>query len=201
GPHRPGDQAHQRARAPFRAAAAEAAAREHAGRAAPTRCGGLAERSGGQSGPRRRGGPHPGAGRRSAREPGLLRGTRPMSDFAGNEELLQDFLTEANELLADLDNRLVDLEKSPEQAALLNAVFRNFHTIKGGAGFLGATELVKLCHLTENLFDRLRNGQLALEPRLMDVLLAATPEVRTRFGTLAALHHPVPSRAKRLPPL
>src|SRR5690606_32794990 len=46
-----------------------------------------------------------------------------MSDFAGNEELLQDFLTEANELLADLDNRLVDLEKSPGEAALLNAVF------------------------------------------------------------------------------
>ena len=80
-----------------------------------------------------------------------------MSDFAGNEELLQDFLTEANELLADLDNRLVDLEKAPEELSLLNSVFRNFHTIKGGASFLGATELVKLCHLTESLFDRLRN--------------------------------------------
>jgi two-component system, chemotaxis family, sensor kinase CheA len=113
-----------------------------------------------------------------------------MSDFAGNEELLQDFLTEANELLADLDNRLVDLEKAPEQAALLNAVFRNFHTIKGGAGFLGATELVKLCHLTENLFDRLRNGRLALDPQLMDVILAATAEVRTMFDSLAALRQP-----------
>jgi two-component system, chemotaxis family, sensor kinase CheA len=113
-----------------------------------------------------------------------------MSDFAGNEELLQDFLTEANELLADLDNRLVDLEKAPEQATLLNAVFRNFHTIKGGAGFLGATELVKLCHLTENLFDRLRNGRLALDPQLMDVILAATAEVRTMFDSLAALRQP-----------
>jgi two-component system, chemotaxis family, sensor kinase CheA len=121
-----------------------------------------------------------------------------MSDFAGNEELLQDFLTEANELLADLDNRLVDLEKSPDEAALLNAVFRNFHTIKGGAGFLGATELVKLCHLTENLFDKLRNGQLALDPQLMDVILAATAEVRTMFGSLAGFLQPSPAPADLL---
>src|SRR5688572_24054581 len=116
-----------------------------------------------------------------------------MSDFAGNEELLQDFLTEANELLADLDNRLVDLEKAPEELSLLDSVFRNFHTIKGGAGFLGATELVKLCHLTENLFDRLRNGQLALDPQLMDTILAATAEVRAMFGSLAGLHQPGPA--------
>ncbi|MCC6534801.1 MAG: chemotaxis protein CheA [Burkholderiales bacterium] len=113
-----------------------------------------------------------------------------MSDFAGNEELLQDFLTEANELLADLDNRLVDLEKAPEDAALLNAVFRNFHTIKGGAGFLGATELVKLCHRTESLFDRLRNGHLALDPKLMDLILSATAAVRDMFGDLGGARQP-----------
>jgi len=113
-----------------------------------------------------------------------------MSDFAGNEELLQDFLTEANELLADLDNRLVDLEKTPGETGLLNSVFRNFHTIKGGAGFLGVTELVKLCHLTENLFDLLRNGQMTLDPDLMDVIMAATGEVRSMFGSLRSARQP-----------
>lgn len=113
-----------------------------------------------------------------------------MSDFAGNEELLQDFLTEANELLADLDNRLVDLEKTPDEPGLLNSVFRNFHTIKGGAGFLGVTELVRLCHLTENLFDRLRNGEMTLDPALMDLIMAATGEVRTMFGALAGARQP-----------
>ena len=113
-----------------------------------------------------------------------------MSDFAGNEELLQDFLTEANELLADLDNRLVDLEKTPDEPGLLNSVFRNFHTIKGGAGFLGVTELVRLCHLTENLFDRLRNGEMTLDPVLMDLIMAATGEVRTMFGALAGARQP-----------
>src|SRR5690606_29929859 len=72
---------------------------------------------------------------------------------------------------------------------------RNFHTIKGGAGFLGATELVKLCHLTENLFDRLRNGEATLDPQLMDVILAATGEVRTMFGCLGALRQPEPAPA------
>ncbi|MFZ5463566.1 MAG: Hpt domain-containing protein, partial [Pseudomonadota bacterium] len=85
-----------------------------------------------------------------------------MSDFAGMEDLLQDFLVEANDLLSDVDNKLVDLERTPDDRGLLNDIFRGFHTIKGGAGFLNATELVTLCHLTENLFDRLRNGELVV---------------------------------------
>ncbi len=87
-----------------------------------------------------------------------------MSDFAGMEDLLQDFLQEASDLLSDVDNKLVDLEKTPDDRSLLNDIFRGFHTIKGGAGFLNASELVTLCHLTENLFDRLRNGQMQLNP-------------------------------------
>ena len=78
-----------------------------------------------------------------------------MSDFSGMEDLLQDFLQEASDLLSDVDNKLVDLERCPDDRHLLNDIFRGFHTIKGGAGFLNATELVSLCHLTENLFDKL----------------------------------------------
>ena len=107
-----------------------------------------------------------------------------MSDFSGMQELLEDFLTEAGELLSDVDNKLVELEKRPNDAGLLNDVFRGFHTIKGGAGFLNVNELVALCHLTENLFDRLRNHELALSPELMDVILSATSGVREMFGHL-----------------
>jgi two-component system chemotaxis sensor kinase CheA len=82
-----------------------------------------------------------------------------MSDFSGMEDLLQDFLQEASDLLSDVDNRLVELERDPGDRRLLNDIFRGFHTIKGGAGFLNATELVTLCHLTENLFDKLRKGR------------------------------------------
>lgn len=108
-----------------------------------------------------------------------------MNDFAGMEELLQDFLTESSELLSDVDGKLVELEKSPGDHRLLNDIFRGFHTIKGGAGFLNASELVTLCHLTENLFDKLRNGELQMSAGLMDAIMAATGEVRSMFNVLA----------------
>jgi len=116
-----------------------------------------------------------------------------MSDFAGMEDLLQDFLQEANDLLSDVDNKLVDLEKTPDDRALLNDIFRGFHTVKGGAGFLNATELVTLCHLTENLFDRLRNGELELNAELMDVIMDATKGVREMFGELGQMVQPQPA--------
>ncbi len=108
-----------------------------------------------------------------------------MSDFAGMEDLLQDFLQEAGDLLSDVDNKLVDLERNPDDRRLLNDIFRGFHTIKGGAGFLNAGELVTLCHLTENLFDKLRNAEMTLTPGLMDTIMAATQGVRNMFGELA----------------
>lgn len=116
-----------------------------------------------------------------------------MSDFAGMEELLQDFLVEAADLLSGVDNKLVDLERSPDDPGLLNDIFRGFHTIKGGAGFLNAAELVTLCHLTENLFDKLRNNELRLVPEVMDVILSATASVRDMFGDLAQGTQPPPA--------
>lgn len=121
-----------------------------------------------------------------------------MSDFAGMEELLQDFLLEATELLSDVDSKLIDLEKSPNDKGLLNDIFRGFHTIKGGAGFLNATELVTLCHLTENLFDKLRNGELTLNPELMDTILAGTGEVRQMFNYLTQARQPPAAPAQIL---
>lgn len=107
-----------------------------------------------------------------------------MNNFAGMEELLSDFLMEAGEILSDVDSKLMELEKYPADSRLLNEIFRGFHTIKGGAGFLNATELVTLCHATENLFDKLRNGNLKLSAELMDVIFTATAEVRKMFGAL-----------------
>ena len=116
-----------------------------------------------------------------------------MSDFAGMEELLQDFLQEAGELLSQVDNKLVELEKRPDDKDLLNDIFRGFHTIKGGAGFLNAENLVALCHRTENLFDKLRNLELVLTPEIMDSILAATGSVRDMFGHLSQRVQPDPA--------
>ena len=116
-----------------------------------------------------------------------------MSDFAGMEELLQDFLLEAGELLSQVDNKLVELEKRPDDSNLLNDIFRGFHTIKGGAGFLNAENMVALCHRTENLFDKLRVGELKLTPEIMDSILAATGSVRMMFDDLAQSTQPGPA--------
>jgi len=121
-----------------------------------------------------------------------------MNDFAGMEELLSDFLQEAGEMLSDVDSKLMDLEKYPNNSNLLNEIFRGFHTIKGGAGFLNAGELVALCHLTENLFDKLRNRELSLSAELMDVIFAATSEVRRMFGALQQSLQPGAAPAQML---
>ena len=113
-----------------------------------------------------------------------------MNDFAGMEDLLSDFLMEAGDMLSDVDSKLMELEKTPNDSGLLNEIFRGFHTIKGGAGFLNAGELVTLCHLTENLFDKLRNKELTLSAELMDVIFAATAEVRHMFGALQQNQQP-----------
>jgi len=101
--------------------------------------------------------------------------------FEVDEEILQDFLVEAGEILELLQEQLVDLENNPEDADLLNAIFRGYHTVKGGAGFLALTALVDICHGAENVFDTMRNRQRTLTPELMDVILQATDVVVVMF--------------------
>ena len=106
--------------------------------------------------------------------------------FDVDEDILQDFLVEAGEILEQLQEQLVDLENNPEDADLLNAIFRGYHTVKGGAGFLSLTELVEICHGAENVFDVMRNGQRTLTPELMDTILQATDVVVEMFENVKA---------------
>jgi two-component system chemotaxis sensor kinase CheA len=106
--------------------------------------------------------------------------------FDVDEEILADFLIEAGEILEQLQEQLVELENNPEDANLLNAIFRGYHTVKGGAGFLSLNELVDICHGAENVFDVMRNGQRTLTPELMDVILQATDEVVQMFELVKA---------------
>ncbi|MGA2552845.1 MAG: chemotaxis protein CheA [Burkholderiaceae bacterium] len=110
-----------------------------------------------------------------------------------SDDLMHDFLQEAGDLLEDVDNKLIELERSPKDAELLNAVFRGFHTIKGGAGFLEAHALVEVCHKGENLLDLLRNGKLTLNEAMMDAILAATGVVQRMFATMRAGGTPEPA--------
>jgi len=99
-------------------------------------------------------------------------------------ELLQDFLIEAGELLDGLDEQLIELERTPDDRALLNAVFRGFHTIKGGAGFLELHPLVEVCHRAEDVFNLLRNGERGVDAQLMDVMLRVLDTLKSMFVAL-----------------
>ncbi len=101
-----------------------------------------------------------------------------------DEEILQDFIVEAGEIIENLNEQLVQIEKTPDDKNLLNAIFRGFHTVKGGAGFLQFTPLVEVCHAAESLFDELRNGRISMSPDLMDAVLQAYDEITTKFDAV-----------------
>ena len=106
--------------------------------------------------------------------------------FGDDEDILQDFLVEAGEIIEQLSEQLVDLEQRPDDKDLLNAIFRGFHTVKGGAGFLQLNAMVDCCHVTENLFDILRNGKRGVTSELMDVVLRALDTVNEQFAAVSA---------------
>lgn len=107
-----------------------------------------------------------------------------------DQDILQDFLVEAGEILELLSEQLVDLEQAPDDPDLLNAIFRGFHTVKGGAGFLQITPLVECCHNAENVFDTLRKNQRQVTPELMDTVLSALDAVNEMFETVRANEMP-----------
>ncbi|MCB2381965.1 chemotaxis protein CheA [Shewanella sp. SR1] len=102
--------------------------------------------------------------------------------FDVDEEILQDFLIEAGEILELLQEQLVALENNPDDTNLLNAIFRGFHTVKGGAGFLSLTPMVDVCHEAENTFDLLRTGKRSVNAELMDIILQAVDAINTMFA-------------------
>ncbi|MEH6823980.1 MAG: chemotaxis protein CheA [Motiliproteus sp.] len=108
-----------------------------------------------------------------------------------DEEILQDFLVEAGEILELLSEQLVELEHRPQDSELLNAIFRGFHTVKGGAGFMQLTALVACCHAAENVFDKLRNNEIAVSTLLMDVVLQALDTINEQFDGVRAGEAPV----------
>jgi two-component system chemotaxis sensor kinase CheA len=113
--------------------------------------------------------------------------------FDADDEILQDFLVEAGEILEKLSEQLVDLEQHPDDSDLLNAIFRGFHTVKGGAGFLQLDALVSCCHSAENVFDILRNHKRKVDSDLMDVVLEALDNVNAMFEQVRNHEEPTPA--------
>jgi two-component system chemotaxis sensor kinase CheA len=102
-----------------------------------------------------------------------------------DEEMLRDFVVEALELATNVEDHLLTLERHPDDKEVLNAVFRAFHTIKGGAGFVNLPAMVSACHLTENLFDALRTGAAPVTPIAIEAALQASGFVADQLTELS----------------
>lgn len=84
-------------------------------------------------------------------------------------EFYQTFFDEADELLRDMEQHLLELDPFDPDSEQLNAIFRSAHSIKGGAATFGFTQLQNTTHTLENLLDKARHDELTLTPDIIDV--------------------------------
>ena len=112
-----------------------------------------------------------------------------------DNDILQKFIAESRELLADAQAQLLRLEATPTDPGILGAIFRAFHTIKGGAGFLEAQTMVDWCHHLEDLLDKLRAQKLTADSGMIDTILRATDVVARMLDDMAAGENPAPGPA------
>ena len=100
------------------------------------------------------------------------------------QEILDEFIQEAEEILENLDQELIELENDPTDKELLNQIFRGMHTLKGGAGFLGLESIINLAHVIESIFDKLRNDEMQLDSNKMDIILEGIDIIKNSIETL-----------------
>jgi two-component system chemotaxis sensor kinase CheA len=112
-------------------------------------------------------------------------GARVVMDLSHADENTADFALEAREHLANAENAVLALESGAEDPELVNVVFRAFHTIKGVAGFLNLPRIVEVAHAAEFLLDKVRSSQVALSPRVLELVLASTDLLGQLIGMLS----------------
>ena len=109
-----------------------------------------------------------------------------MSQDFNDPEIFADFIIESKEHLETIEPNLLELEKAPENLALLNEIFRPMHSLKGASGFLGLNRINVLAHRAENVLDELRKGSMAVNSEIMDIILSATDALRQMIESLEA---------------
>lgn len=109
-----------------------------------------------------------------------------------DNDILQEFLAESRELLTDAQAQLLRLEAAPEDAMVLGAIFRAFHTLKGGAGFLEAQNMVDWCHHLEDLLDKLRAHKLRPDSGMIDAILRSTDVIERMLAEMSHGENPTP---------
>ncbi len=94
------------------------------------------------------------------------------------DEIINEFIVEAEEILEGLDPLFVELEQRGQDAEIINEIFRGMHTLKGAAGFLGFQNIVEVAHRAETILKKLREGEMEISPEITDAILKATDVLR-----------------------
>jgi len=106
------------------------------------------------------------------------------------DDIAADFIIEAQEILDRLGEQLVALEQDPHDSNQLNAVFRGYHTLKGGAGFLAIHAMVELCHAAEETLGLVRSGQATLAAHHFDAAQQSLDYLQAMLDAVAAGEEP-----------
>lgn len=119
------------------------------------------------------------------------------NELAEDPELIQEFLVESREHLANVETGLLTLERETNNRDAIHAVFRSFHTIKGLAAFLGAHSIQELAHETESVLDLVRSGSLVLHAELTDLILQSADTLSRMLNQIGELSLGALPRASR----
>jgi two-component system, chemotaxis family, sensor kinase CheA len=103
-----------------------------------------------------------------------------------DKEIIADFATESLDNLGTIEVKLMDLEQDPSDVETINAIFRPFHTVKGVSGFLNFSKINKLAHISENLLDKARNGELSIDGEVVDVILESVDMLKGMIESVQA---------------
>ncbi|MFQ5560606.1 MAG: Hpt domain-containing protein, partial [Nitrospinota bacterium] len=111
---------------------------------------------------------------------------------------LDSFREESTELLSELENTLLELEENPEDMDRVAAAFRVMHTLKGGAGMFGMTDVASVTHKVETAFDMVRNGGLKVTKGLIDLTLNVCDLIKAILGDPGNIGPEIKVRGKEL---
>lgn len=101
-------------------------------------------------------------------------------------QYLDLFIDESKEHLQAINERLLELEKTPEDMSVVNDIFRSAHTLKGMSATMGFEDLANLTHQMENVLDGIRNRRLSVTPELLDVIFEAVDHLEAMISSIAA---------------
>ncbi|MEN2985949.1 MAG: Hpt domain-containing protein [Thermodesulfovibrionaceae bacterium] len=102
------------------------------------------------------------------------------------DEIINEFIIEAEEILEKLDPLFVQLEQKGHDIEIVNEIFRGMHTLKGAAGFLGFQSIVDVAHKAETILKKIREGEFTLTSKITDAILKATDTIRILISQIKA---------------